>query len=47
LEGCLNCIKDTEPAYTNASKNNISNFLHTIKTDIVEHNVTTFTLYGL
>lgn len=47
LEGCLNCIKDTEPAYTIASKNNSSNFLHTIKTDIVEHNVTTFTLYGL
>lgn len=47
LEGCLRCIKDSEPALTISSKNNSSNFLYTLKTDIVEHNITTFTMYRL
>jgi len=47
LEGCLRCIKDTEPALTISSKKNISNFLFTVESDIVEHNVTTFTLYSI
>ena len=47
LEGCLQCIKDQEPAATISSKKNSSNFLFTIDDFIVEHNITTFTLYGL
>jgi hypothetical protein len=47
LMGCIQCIKDPNPAATISSKNNSSNFLHTLKTNIVEHNVTTFTLYSL
>jgi 3-deoxy-7-phosphoheptulonate synthase len=47
LEGCISCIKDSEPAWTISSKNNSSNFLNTVKKDIVEHNITTFSLFGL
>lgn len=47
VEGCIQCIKDPSPAATISSKNNSSNFLHTLKTNIVDHNVTTFTLYSL
>jgi 3-deoxy-7-phosphoheptulonate synthase len=46
LEGCLKCIQDPEDALTISSKNNKSNFLYTLKEDIVEHNITTFSLYG-
>ena len=46
LEGCLKCIQDPEDALTISSKNNKSNFLYTIQEDIVEHNITTFSLYG-
>jgi 3-deoxy-7-phosphoheptulonate synthase len=47
LEGCIQCIKDPNPATTISSKNNNSNFLYTLKNNVVDHNVTTFTLYSL
>lgn len=47
LEGCIKCIKETRPAATISSKNNSSNFLFRLKSDVVEHNITTFTLFGL
>ena len=42
-EGCIKCIQD-ENSITIASKNNNSNFLKLIDTNIVEHNITTFSL---
>jgi len=44
--GCIQCIKDmgTRNAMTISSKNNNSNFLHLIESDIVKHNITTFSL---
>jgi 3-deoxy-7-phosphoheptulonate synthase len=48
LDGCIQCIKDTEHlSMTIASKYNNSNFLHVVDTDIVKHNITTFTLFSL
>ena len=48
LDGCIQCIKDTEHlSMTIASKYNNSNFLHVLDTDIVKHNITTFTLFSL
>jgi 3-deoxy-7-phosphoheptulonate synthase len=47
-DGCVECIKQVNcVAMTISSVQNNSNFLHAIDTDIVEHNVTTFTLIGL
>jgi len=46
LEGCLKCIQDPENALTISSKNNKSNFLYTLEENIVEHNITTFSMYG-
>ena len=45
MEGCLACIRDKEQgihSQTISSKRNQSNFLTTIETDLVPHNVTTF-----
>ena len=47
LQGCIECIKSEEITVTISSKNNHSNFLLKIADDIVEHNITTFTLYGI
>ena len=46
LEGCIKCIQDPEDAITISSKNNRSNFLYTLEENIVEHNITTFSIYG-
>jgi 3-deoxy-7-phosphoheptulonate synthase len=48
LDGCIECIKNTEQiAMTISSKHNNSNFLHVIDSEIVDHNVTTFSLISL
>ena len=47
LQGCIDCIKSETIAITISSKNNHSNFLYKIADNIAEHNITTFTLYGL
>lgn len=47
-DGCIECIKQVNcVAMTISSVQNNSNFLYTIDTDIVEHNVTTFTLISI
>jgi prephenate dehydratase len=47
-DGCTECIKQVNcVAMTISSAQNNSNFLHKIDSDIVEHNVTTFTLISL
>jgi 3-deoxy-7-phosphoheptulonate synthase len=47
-DGCVECIKQVNcVAMTISSAQNNSNFLFPIDTDIVEHNVTTFTLISL
>jgi prephenate dehydratase len=47
--GCINCIKDIgkRVSMTISSKNNNSNFLTLIDSDIVNHNITTFSLIGI
>jgi prephenate dehydratase len=48
VDGCLQCIKDdTNASMTIASKYNMSNFLYVLDKNIVNHNVTTFTLFSL
>ena len=48
VEGCIQCIKDNETiSMTIASKYNMSNFLYTLDTNIVNHNITTFSLLSL
>ena len=42
-ESCLQCIQ-TNNSMTIASINNKCNFLHLIQANIVEHNITTFSL---
>jgi len=42
-EGCIRCIQD-ENSMTIASKNNNCNFLKLVDSNIVEHNITTFSL---
>jgi prephenate dehydratase len=42
-EGCIKCIQD-ENSMTIASKNNNCNFLKLVDSNIVEHNITTFSL---
>ena len=44
LEGCKKIIDCAEPSYTIASKKNESNLYYTVATDIVKHNITTFSL---
>ena len=47
-DGCVECIKQVNcVAMTISSVQNNSNFLYAIDTDIVEHNVTTFTLISI
>jgi len=47
-DGCIECIKQVNcVAMTISSVQNNSNFLYAIDTDIVEHNVTTFTLISI
>jgi 3-deoxy-7-phosphoheptulonate synthase len=47
-DGCIECIKQAHcVSMTISSVQNNSNFLYTIDTDIVAHNVTTFTLISL
>ena len=47
--GCIRCIKDSgeRASMTISSKNNNSNFLHLVEADIVDHNITTFSLIGM
>jgi len=50
VEGCLKCISDKDKdlvSLTISSKNNNSNFLNMIDDNIVEHNITTFSLISL
>jgi 3-deoxy-7-phosphoheptulonate synthase len=50
VEGCLKCISDKDMdliSLTISSKNNNSNFLNMIDDNIVEHNITTFSLVSL
>lgn len=50
VEGCVACIRDKErgvPSMTISSKRNQSNFLTTIDTDLVPHNITTFSFVSL
>ena len=48
VDGCIQCIKDdTNASMTIASKHNMSNFLYVLDKNIVNHNVTTFTLFSL
>ena len=48
VEGCLRCIKDNDKiSLTISSKNNDSNFLHMRDSNIVDHNITTFSLVSL
>ena len=47
IEGCIRCIKDEIISLTISSKNNDSNFLHKVDSNIVEHNITTFSLVSL
>jgi len=48
VEGCLRCIKDeNKKSLTISSKNNNSNFLNLVDENIVEHNITTFSLVSL
>lgn len=46
-DGCVECIKQNKAAMTISSVQNNSNFLYTIDTNIVDHNVTTFTLISI
>jgi 3-deoxy-7-phosphoheptulonate synthase len=48
VEGCIRCIKDNDKiSLTISSKNNDSNFLHKIDCNVVDHNITTFSLVSL
>jgi 3-deoxy-7-phosphoheptulonate synthase len=48
VEGCIRSIKDTDKiSLTISSKNNDSNFLHKIDCNVVDHNITTFSLVSL
>jgi len=48
LEGCTECIKNTsQTAMTISSKHNSSNFLYIVDSEIVDHNITTFSLISL
>ena len=47
VEGCIRCIKDEKISLTISSKNNDSNFLYKLDSNIVEHNITTFSLVSL
>ena len=42
-EGCIRCIQDKN-SITIASTNNKCNFLNLVEDNIVDHNVTTFSL---
>ena len=45
VEGCIQCVQNTDKVVaTISSKHNSSVLLNTIDTDLVDHNVTTFTL---
>lgn len=45
-EGCLRCIQDNT-SMTIASTNNKCNFLHLLEDNIIDHNITTFSLIKL
>jgi 3-deoxy-7-phosphoheptulonate synthase len=45
-EGCLKCIQDNT-SITIASSNNNCNFLHLLEDNIIDHNITTFSLIKL
>jgi len=45
-EGCLRCIQDNT-SMTIASTNNKCNFLHLVEDNIIDHNITTFSLIKL
>ena len=50
VEGCILCIQDIQKgvhSLTISSTNNRSNFLTTVATDLVPHNITTFSLVQL
>jgi 3-deoxy-7-phosphoheptulonate synthase len=48
LESCLRVIKnDIQCCFTISSKNNDSNFLYKIASNVVEHNISTFTIVSL
>lgn len=51
VEGCIMCIKDTsilnKVSMTISSKNNDSSFLHKLDNNLVDHNITTFSLISL
>jgi len=48
VEGCIMCIKDTnKTSMTISSKNNDSSFLHKLDDNLVEHNITTFSMVSL
>ena len=48
VEGCIRCIKDNDKiSLTISSKNNDSNFLHKVDCNVVDHNITTFSLVSL
>ena len=51
VEGCIMCIKDTsilnKVSMTISSKNNDSSFLHKLDDNLVDHNITTFSLISL
>jgi prephenate dehydratase len=44
VEGCIKLINNSFKCLTISSKNNESNFLNTLDSNIVDHNITTFTL---
>jgi hypothetical protein len=46
VEGCIQCIQNTNKVVaTISSRHNSSAFLHTIDTNLVDHNITTFSLF--
>jgi len=48
VEGCIMCIKDiNKVSMTISSKNNDSSFLHKLDDNLVDHNITTFSLISL
>jgi prephenate dehydratase len=44
VEGCIRLINNPFKCLTISSKNNESNFLNTLDSNIVDHNITTFSL---
>jgi chorismate mutase len=44
VEGCIRLINNSSKCLTISSKNNESNFLNTLDSNIVDHNITTFSL---